>query len=106
MEPIRKNYQGVWNIVRFNWHFYLLATAGITLLFLASIFLPEKFILFDYLLVISATVTILISLLVSWYIYDYSDLYKYGWLKQRKTLKADKIGSFRAGFDETSREVQ
>ncbi|MGB8191164.1 MAG: class I SAM-dependent methyltransferase [Chitinophagaceae bacterium] len=46
--------------------------------------------------------SILISLFVSSYIYDFSDLYKFAWLKNIKQTGNGKIMNINAGFDETS----
>ena len=32
MATLRKPFQGVWNIVRFNWHFYVLSLGGLLVL--------------------------------------------------------------------------
>lgn len=103
MEIRRKPFQGVLNIIRFNWHFYLIA--GITfiiLIFLKSVFPPSL----QSLILIGASLalfTILISLLVSFYIYDLSDLYQLKWLNH---LDNTKILNISAGFDETSEMIQ
>jgi ubiquinone/menaquinone biosynthesis C-methylase UbiE len=43
-----------------------------------------------------------ISLLVSWYVYDYSDLYKFKWLDDFTVTKSIRLVNINAGFDETS----
>jgi ubiquinone/menaquinone biosynthesis C-methylase UbiE len=99
MEVNRKPFQGVLNIVRFNWNFYLIA--GLVLVFAMlfrsyfAAFLQELLILG----VLAATFTIVFSLVISYYIYDYSDLYQLKWLGD---LNNEKILNINAGFDETS----
>lgn len=46
-------------------------------------------------------VTTLVSLLVSWYIYDYSDLYDLAWLPEELPAGSSLV-NIHAGFDETS----
>jgi hypothetical protein len=90
MAPLRKPFQGVWNIVRFNWHFYLLVLMlGVILLALKMVIAPL------ILLVILAE-----TLLVSYYIYDLSGLYKMAWAGQG--IPDGVIVNIHAGFDETS----
>ena len=36
MDTVRKPFQGVWNIVRFNWHFYLFAFLALIILFVLA----------------------------------------------------------------------
>jgi sensor histidine kinase regulating citrate/malate metabolism len=72
--------QGVYNIIRFNWHFFVIAISGvITLLLLAKYLAP----ILQALLIVAAVgilLTIIISLAVSWYVYDHSHLYTLNWL--------------------------
>lgn len=101
MDPLkRKPLQGTWNIIRFNWHFYVL-------IFLVSVLLSTlNEIAFDrspllivlQILLISVT---LISLIVSCYVYDRSGLYSFNWLTIDRT-PGKQIININAGFDETS----
>jgi SAM-dependent methyltransferase len=102
MEQIRKPFQGVTNIVRFNWHFYLMALLLIILLFFSSGMLNEPFYQYVQYLLFFIVITILISLLVSWYIYDISALYKFDWIDNNVADDNATIININAGFDETS----
>ncbi len=99
MEIKRKPYQGVLNIIRFNWHFYAVAGVVIfTLICFKEIF-PQQL---QYVIVAAIFMTILsiiISLSVSFYIYDVSDLYKLKWLPDTNKKQ---VLTINAGFDETS----
>lgn len=99
MEIKRKPYQGVLNIIRFNWHFYAVAGVVIsTLIYFNEIF-PKQL---QYVIVAAIFMTILsiiISLSVSFYIYDVSDLYKLKWLPDSHKKH---VLTINAGFDETS----
>jgi ubiquinone/menaquinone biosynthesis C-methylase UbiE len=102
MERMRKPFQGVWNIIRFNWHFYVLSFVVILVVVLLANFIgtPFRYYLISAALLIVGTT--LISLLVSFYVYDLSDLYQLNWLKQLKIEANSKIVNINAGFDETS----
>lgn len=101
MEGIRKPFQGVTNIIRFNWHFYLLA--GLLMLSLCGlVFLSDSNNTF-YLIGLCYLIGIVIalSLTVSFYIYDLSPLYSLNWLDKIHSNQ-EKIININAGFDETS----
>lgn len=104
MEPLRKSFQGVTNIVRFNWHYYIiLSVMLLVLIFIVNSILemPETY---SVVLVVLFVLPVFISLLVSFYIYDCSDLYKLNWLNSidHKDSSALHIINIHAGFDETS----
>lgn len=98
----RKAFTGVWNIIRFNWHFYAVSVPLIIITFYFSGYLNGLL----YLVFITGTViaglSILISLFVSWYIYDRSNLYSLNWLEGLNLPAAINIANINAGFDETS----
>ena len=100
MEKIRKPFQGVGNIIRFNWHFYLLAIIILLSLLTLSKYIDEPFRFYSIIICVSVCITILISLLVSLYVYDLSGLYNFKWLKESNTQGL--IVNINAGFDETS----
>lgn len=99
VEIKRNPYQGVYNIVRFNWHFYVIAFFVVALLFyFKNIFGAE----FQNYILLFATLTsfsILSSLVVSYFIYDVSNLYQFQFLP---ALNDKKVLNITAGFDETS----
>jgi hypothetical protein len=99
---LRKPFQGVYNIIRFNWHFYL----GASLFAIALILLPQ-FLLSNYRNLFFLVVSLIVfstvgSLCVSYYIYDYSNLYDFTWTERLKGQKPEVIANINAGFDETS----
>jgi len=102
MEKMRRPFQGVLNIIRFNWHFYV----GIILLLffinLAAIYLNE---LTQYWIRVFSGIMLLvvfISLSVSYYVYDLSVLYTLDWLSKMPSKEKFNIVNINAGFDETS----
>jgi ubiquinone/menaquinone biosynthesis C-methylase UbiE len=102
MESIRKPFQGVWNIIRFNWHYYLLSVGFVALIFLFRNNFNSTFRVAANVLVIAIFCSTLFSLIVSFYIYDLSDLYKFSWLNNLKQCDKENIININAGFDETS----
>ncbi|MCG9898475.1 MAG: class I SAM-dependent methyltransferase [Hydrotalea sp.] len=103
MVVTRKPLQGVTNIVRFNWHFYLIASVALTLLFLFQNSIPEPFRFFIFSASILALLTIIVSLAVSYYVYDFTNLYSLNWLPNSDFFKVLNIN---AGFDETSQIIK
>ncbi len=97
---MRKPYQGVLNIVRFNWHFYLIAILVIAFLLVSVSWFSASLHLFFYAIIILVMLTTIISLMVSHYIYDRSDLYKLNWLPENNEVL--NLININAGFDETS----
>ncbi|MVT09292.1 class I SAM-dependent methyltransferase [Chitinophaga tropicalis] len=98
MEAIRKPFQGVLNIIRFNWHFYVFSVAMMILTIIAAGYFKELPIL--YIIPVLSFAVSVTSLLVSFYIYDLSDLYSLNWANSTKAEHL--IVNIHAGFDETS----
>lgn len=103
MEPLRKPFQGVLNIIRFNWHFYL---AIVNIVVVSNLF-KTSFSPFIQQLIfigtIASVLAILISLTISFYIYDFSDLYRLKWIDY---ADKERLLNINAGFDETSEIIQ
>lgn len=104
MAKLRKPLQGVINIVRFNWHFYLLSAIFIIGLSVASFFFaaPLNYLLFGGSL--AAISTTLISLAVSFYVYDLSGIYDLNWIEPNAANGV--IVNINAGFDEISDNLE
>jgi hypothetical protein len=102
MEGLRKPLQGVRNIVRFNWHFYALAAAGVVALAVLVFFLPENFRFLAGAGSLLILTPVALSLLVSLYVYDLSGLYELAWLDALGSEEHGKFANIHAGFDETS----
>ena len=101
MAPLRKPLQGVGNVVRFNWPFYLVANGAA--LVLAGLWLAGPSLLRPYaaLLLALALLPLLLSLLITAYIYDFSGLYQFRWLAEKVPAPAAML-TLSAGFDEIS----
>lgn len=102
METMRKPFQGVFNIIRFNRHFYAVSLGVLTAIFLLTFYFQPYFAFYIYLAAILALVSILITLVVSFYVYDLSNLYQLDWLDDILPKNVEKIVNINAGFDETS----
>ena len=103
METItRKPFQGVINIIRFNWHFYIIAFILICGLTIANLFLPDAVQWVIPTLIMLILFSIAVSLGISYYIYDYSDIYSLDWLQPLNITAGANLVNIHAGFDETS----
>ncbi len=90
MASLRKPFQGVWNIVRFNWQFYVLSLSGLIVLLLSACLVQESLQLCAAVACAAVFAVSLLSLLVSWYIYDLSGLYDLRWCGACKPVRADR----------------
>lgn len=103
MEIKRKKFQGVLNIISFNRHFYIF---GIVIL--ASILVSHHIFgwsdLLLWIVIASFLYGLIMPLIVSAYVYDFSGYYNFKWLKNCSIdySKVKQIVNINAGFDETS----
>ena len=107
MEAVnRKPFQGVLNIIRFNWHFYLIAFLVLALTFFLFNYLESPWRESGMILIALISLSILISLLVSFYVYDLSGLYHFAWFSKLNPATIKSILNVHAGFDESSTIIQ
>jgi len=102
MEPVRHPFQGIWNIVRFNWHFYLLSILLVFLICFLNGFVVNPYHKLINAIAVLIVAVITVSLAVSFYVYDLSQLYSFNWLNELSIQPDHKIININAGFDETS----
>ncbi len=103
MDIKRRPFQGVLNILDFNIHFYYYGIAALLFL-LAIVYYINLPTIISILLVSGFAYGLLMPLIVSAYVYDFSDYYSLKWLNQYiadKTLNYQLV-NINAGFDETS----
>ena len=103
MEQIRKPFQGVLNILSFNRHYYVWGLGILAALF-ASRFVIEWPSSLFWLVIAAFLFGLIMPLIVSAYVYDFSGYYKFNWLK-RLTSNDEAVKlivNINAGFDETS----
>lgn len=99
----RKSFQGVLNILDFNRHFYYFGFTALLILILIKFIFAWTGITF-WIVIAGFVYGLLMPLLVSAYVYDFSGYYKFDWLKPLidKPENVLKIVNINAGFDETS----
>jgi SAM-dependent methyltransferase len=98
----RKPFQGVYNIIRFNRHFYLIALSLLAVLLFFAFRYSGMVELTLYMISGLVAYTLAISLLASWYVYDASALYEFKWLQKLNYDSGNLVVNINAGFDETS----
>ncbi len=99
----RRKFQGVLNILSFNRHFYLLGL-GVLASFIASRFFIEWPGILFWFIIIAFLYGFIMPLVVSAYVYDFSNYYSLHWLTNlvSNNEKVELIVNINAGFDETS----
>jgi len=103
MEVKRRPYQGVLNIIDFNRHFYYYGIAALVLILCLANFLAFPAI-FEVLIISGFSYGLLMPLIVSAYVYDFSDYYSLDWLDNYLDDHSRRMNivNINAGFDETS----
>ena len=99
MELNRKPFQGVFNIVRFNWHFYAILIMIILALCFIALMKSNEYGFVFWIIITLLVVPSLLSLIISWYLYDVSDLYD---LNEITNWNNKNVLNIHAGFDESS----
>lgn len=103
MELKRRKFQGVLNILSFNRHFYVFGLGILSILFLSGFLVKWPVSLF-WIIVAAFLYGLIMPLLVSAYVYDFSKYYELHWMndiiRDRNCVKM--IVNINAGFDETS----
>lgn len=100
--PIRKPYQGVLQILQFNWAMYLATAIGAGAACIALPFLPPAWRTAILLGVVPALYWIVASLAVSHYIYDRFPLYDFRWVARLLASMPRRWINIHSGLDETS----
>jgi ubiquinone/menaquinone biosynthesis C-methylase UbiE len=103
MEIKRKKFQGVLNILSFNRHFYIFGIVVLAIIVISHQIFRWSDIVF-WIIIISFLYGLIMPLLVSAYVYDFSGYYNFKWLKKCKIDESEvkQILNINAGFDETS----
>ncbi|RYY41496.1 MAG: methyltransferase [Chitinophagaceae bacterium] len=106
MDTGRRRFQGVLNILHFNWPFFAAALCSWVVLGIAAA-LSEGWLRALVVLLLTASLFLtLLSLAVSLYIYDLTPLYQLNWLAPYGIDARSKVLNINAGFDETSALLQ
>lgn len=102
MELERRSFQGVLNILSFNRHFYALGLGVLAVIIISHATIGFSDQLF-WILIVVFLYGLIMPLIVSAYVYDFSGYYNFHWLKN-SAIDPDvrNIVNINAGFDETS----
>jgi len=103
MEPKRRKFQGALNILSFNRHYYVFGLSAVLILFVSRIFFDWADITF-WLVVAAFLYGLIMPLIVSAYVYDFSGYYDFKWLREivDRGQLPKLLVNVNAGFDETS----
>ena len=103
MEIERKKLQGLLNILSFNRHFYVIGLIVLALLIVVHSYFqwPSAII---WVIIIAFMYGLIMPLIVSAYVYDYSGYYNLNWLRSCDIEYTNSLNivNINAGFDETS----
>lgn len=103
METKRKKFQGVLNILSFNRHFYIIGLGILGVIMISNQLFEWPELLF-WIIIAAFLYGLIMPLLVSAYVYDFSGYYEFEWLKNCSIdhENTKHIININAGFDETS----
>ncbi len=101
-ERTRKPFEGITNIIRFNWHYYIISFVAAIVLIVVSRYVSGYTVVLILVVFWLMLIGTLLSLAVSFYVYDISPLYTLNWLPSLPIKKDLQLVNINAGFDETS----
>lgn len=103
MEVKRRKFQGVLNILSFNRHFYIAGLLALLVICVSHLLVRWSPVLF-WIIIGAFIYGLILPLLVSAYVYDFSGYYELGWMSKviMDHKDASLIININAGFDETS----
>jgi SAM-dependent methyltransferase len=103
MEIKRRKFQGALNILSFNRHFYVFGLVALALIIISHLIFSWSNLLY-WIIILSFIYGLIMPLLISAYVYDFSGYYNFNWLKSCNVTDVDakQILNINAGFDETS----
>lgn len=102
MDKQRNILTGVSNIIRFNSGFYIAGFGIILLLFSLAGILNGQLKTWAQIFAWAGIIPLVLSLVVSWFVYDVSGFYKLEWMQTETGKKSGYMLNIHAGFDETS----
>lgn len=103
MEIKRRKFQGVLNILNFNRHFYVSGLLVLALIIVSHIVFDWSDLLY-WIIIAAFLYGLIMPLIISAYVYDFSGYYDFDWVKKLNIEDADSkhFLNINAGFDETS----
>lgn len=99
---MRKPFQGLRNVVSFNWPYNAASAAGILVFGLIGMLSEGLGRTFGIAALIVVVVPTLLSLLATTHVYDLSGFYELAWLDDLSIRNGASLVNINAGFDETS----
>src|SRR3989440_6143437 len=104
----RGQFDGVLQIVRYNWTLYIVAVlvSMLVVLLVEVVHPPAALAGLLILGALAAVFWLALSLAVSHYVYDRSDLYRWEWIRDRVAPTTQHVVNIHAGLDETSLALQ
>ena len=97
----RSAFQGVSTVVRFNWHFYLIALGAVAALLILATLTTGGPAIICCAVATLAILALAVSLVATWLAYDASGLYRLDWLDPWMSGQG-RAANIHAGFDETT----
>ena len=95
----RMKFQGVANVLRFNWHYYLYALIFALVFFVAARLFHQPIL---NLLALVAIGQALLSIVISFFVYDHSRFYDFEWVDFLELEGGSNLLNIHSGFDESS----
>jgi len=104
----RGQFDGVLQIVRYNWTLYIVAVfvSALVVGLVLAVHPPAALAALLILGAVAAVFWLALSLAVSHYVYDRSDLYRWEWIRERVAPSPRHVVNIHAGLDETSLALQ
>lgn len=99
---MRRPFQGLRNVFLFNWPYYVLGGGVLIILLSVNQLFHQPGNTITMLLVTLVLLPVMVSLFVTYYVYDMSGLYEMRWLDTISKPDLSRIVNLTAGFDETS----
>ncbi|WCL48867.1 class I SAM-dependent methyltransferase [Leptospira sp. GIMC2001] len=102
----RSPFQGLINVIYFNWHYYLILIIMLIAIYITNFIF--QFIDNSDLILLTCILAspVVVSLAVTFYVYDLSDLYELNWLENKNITENSKILIVHAGLDEISQSIE
>lgn len=98
--------QGVLNILRYNWHYFAISGGALCVLLIVRQFCDPPWSWLATLLIVLLIVATSVSLGVSWYVYDLSELYSLRWLDRIDLGGIEKAAVITVGLDEFGEKIR
>ncbi len=108
LEPRRGPFDGVVNVVRFNWPLYVvgLSSIGVGIVLMLLHFLPRWATAGVLLGTLIASYLLLASLVVSHWVYDRSPIYQFDWARRTARQPTHVLVNLHSGLDESSEHLR